>query len=248
MKHTHDASQETLNELPDTSSSYSGNYPWCDADHSSNEPMSKLSTEQASHMIDLSKWREACGRIFESTGLAPLKLATARQIEDFILTNTLKIQSVSFEVPPFSTTDKIITNAHLSNFRAIVELSAQTMPLLVKSEKLHFHMGILPSLTLVVTYCRNRELRFKALGLLLQCPEYQEGIFNSWTVGKPAQAQVNLEEPWRNENGDIPENRWVVMLDKEIFLEKRTMTVTFSQRIGTDNVNEVEVTKHLLTW
>jgi len=175
-----------------------------------------------------------------------------RRPEDFVIRNTLIVQSISSTLrllKSFSLSESE-NDSHLSDYRTITELCAEVYPSLANSYSTDFlvHMGILPALGLVVMNCRDRDVRFQALGILLSCPDYQEGIWNSLVAGKLTGVIVLLEEPWRTADGRIPENRRASMLNLDVAFKEKRMTAAIRQRIGTDNVNDVEETTHIVTW
>ena len=230
MHQAHQASQGVFDERLETTDLRANNKYRSESSFSFERMISEFSAEQQGYIEDMFKWRRACARLFQSTGSTPSNSATSKRTEDFVITNSLQIQVIASKLSLHKLFFRYETDSdlYLSDYQAITNLSAQIFPLLVAAgNKFRLYASVLPALGLVVTSCRDREVRLRALGMLLSNPGYEEGIWSSIMAGKVSGSIVILEEPWRNLDGEIPDNRRGNMLDIELGLKERTMNCQF---------------------
>jgi hypothetical protein len=226
-----------------------GNNIWTNPPVESRGLYSFLPIERELCIKDIRKWERASAALFEAT----CDPAACDDTQDFLISSLLKIHAAMNIVllsrtfyPPEITTDEF-----LPEFKTIVDLSYGIKHLLIttpsadKAPLFHFDIGILPALSQVGLLCRDKEVRGRAIALLLDNPGYREAIWESDAVGQICDFVRGMEEVWCDEKGFVPGDRRATMLGVEF--EGRSCKAEFVQRMG-PREGDVVVRSECFTW
>ena len=214
------------------------------------EAPAHLLAEREQCIADLGRWERASKNLFVATGYESLKW-TGTRLEDFVVTNLLRLQALEQRVLLAQTFYPGATecDGFLAEFRDMVELSKVVYPHLVKGEGslFHFNLGIVPALSQVGMLCREKEVRAAAIEMLLRKRGYREGLWDANAVGRLDECAMEMEEEWRG-GGEIPGDRRVRLVTVAVVLRERRAVTVWKQRVGTDDESEVVERKREIKW
>ncbi|KFZ18576.1 hypothetical protein V501_01141 [Pseudogymnoascus sp. VKM F-4519 (FW-2642)] len=213
-----------------------GNNIWS---HVPGKPKGILTTlleKRALCVEDIRRWEHASAPLFAET----CKTDNS-SIQDFLLSTVPKIHAAMSIVLlglAFYPTE-LAADRFLPEFRTVVDLSYLIQHLLIPASTspsmpiFRFDIGILPAISQVGLLCRDKEIRGKAIDLLLGNPGYREAIWESIVVGKICEFARTIEEVWCDGRGFVPGNRRATLTSVEFY--GRWGRAEFAQRLGPSN-------------
>lgn len=216
----------------------------------------KPSIESEGSLRDLLQERDLCVRDiqrWESASAGLLDDAVVDNTEVFLLSNLLRIHAAMNTVMLSRTfhSPEITTDEYFHEFKTIVDLSYSIKHLLIPFSStdndplFRFDIGILPALSQVGLLCRDKEVRGRAIALLLDNPGYREAVWETDAIGQICGFVRGLEEVWCDEIGFVPGDRRVTLLGVEY--SRRSCKAEFAQRTGADR-GDVVVRTECFSW
>lgn len=161
------------------------------------QPNAELQRKLASTRRHLKAWSLAFERLVQDRG-SPSQEAAKSELSAIA---SLRVNEciARATVETIVTTDQMCFDEYLADFQEVVEHSEEFLKLTAPNDDssprstFSFPMGILNSLYIVCTRCRDPFTRRRALHLLKSCNR-REGIFDSLLVARAAEEFIKMEE------------------------------------------------------
>ncbi|ESZ91090.1 hypothetical protein SBOR_8523 [Sclerotinia borealis F-4128] len=203
------------------------NNPWSQVDgHEAHFPPEILH-ERDTYLADMIRWEEASEDIFQKC------MASPHHSEDFLSAALLKAHSAASTIRMHGSfyMDEIQYDQLEPYFHTIITYCTLLRPH-YSASSYHTNLGILMPLFEVGIHCRNKLLRDQAITMTFVHKEYREGVWDSYVGGLICKWIRDLEEPWRDAKGHIPQDRRAKIAGLNVVVEKRRAQMFCTQRAG----------------
>jgi hypothetical protein len=212
-----------------------GDQSWCVIVDASKDNPASLQTERDACVENVRRWERA------SKDLVNQALKSGKETDEYIIAAMLKIQ-VAMTLIALGTVfsqSEMDYDRFAPDFNAITTFSESIYPALVARDRgsmFHFNVGILPGLCQVGMWCRHKEIRARAIDLLLKSPEMQEGVWHSGALGNFVDFLSKAEEAGADEGGFVSASKRISWAGSSISLYEKMLQNGFAQRNGDSEV------------
>ncbi|KAB8302141.1 hypothetical protein EYC80_005589 [Monilinia laxa] len=227
-------------DLEDATSIRSNKNLLSNVEHEARYPPEMLH-ERDIYLADMVRWEEASEDIFRQCMSSPPhseSFRTAALLKAHAAASTIKLHGSFYR-------DEVEYDQLEQHFSTIITYCALVHPY-YSTSSYHTNLGILMPLFAVGLHCRDKILRDQAIAMSFVNEEYREGIWDSCLGGSICKWIRDLEEPWRDANGHIPQSVRVKLVGLDVVVEKRTAQIFCTQGAGPGRAS---VTKDIIvTW
>jgi hypothetical protein len=181
-----------------------------------------ITSERSCCVLDIHRWERASQPLFSS-------LSSEEGDETFAMQRLLRIHAALnlILLARIFSQPEIFYDSLLPQYNTIVSLSEEIYPYLIPSPQsqpiFRFDVGIIAALSKVALICRDKDIRYRAIGLCMESGRYREGTWQGSTIGDLTKWIADMEEVWRDERGVIPGERRATLLGVEATLDERNL-------------------------
>ncbi|RAL62978.1 hypothetical protein DID88_004065 [Monilinia fructigena] len=212
--------------LKDATSICSNKSPTSQVEHEVRFPP-QIIHERDIYLADMVRWEEASEDIFRQCMSSPPhseSFRTAALLKAHAAASTIKLHGFFYK-------DEVEYDQLEPYFNTIITYCTLVHPY-YSTSSYHTNLGILMPLFAVGLHCKDKILRDQAIAMSFVNEEYREGIWDSYLGGVICKWIRDLEEPWRDENGQIPPDMRAKLVRLDVVLEKQTAQIFCTQGAG----------------
>ncbi|KAA8577093.1 hypothetical protein EYC84_007099 [Monilinia fructicola] len=182
--------------------------------------------ERDIYLADMANWEEASEDIFRQCMSSP-------HSESFCTAALLKAHAAASKITLHGSFygDEVEYDQLEPYFSTIITYCALVHPY-YSTSSYHTNLGILMPLFTVGLHCRDKVLRDRAIAMSFVSKEYREGVWDSYLGRFICQWIRDLEEPWRDADGHIPQDMRAKLIGLDVVVDKRTAQMFCTQRAG----------------
>ncbi|KAH7418859.1 hypothetical protein BKA64DRAFT_701349 [Cadophora sp. MPI-SDFR-AT-0126] len=192
------------------------------------EPPATLQRQRDACLENIRRWEVA------SQGLMEEALNAGNLSDDYLLAAMIRIHVAMTKVGLGGTflTNEMGYDRYINEYNTIVSHAEPIVFALAardKGSKFVFNLGILPALCQVGMRCRQKDIRGRAIDLLLSCPNFSEGCWQSGSIGQWTHRLRVMEERGADEDGVVAESKRILLPGSSISMYQNISQVRWTQ-------------------
>jgi len=223
-----------------------GNNPWSTFIAASKETPVNVQKELEACIENVHRWERASKELMEEA------LNSRKDSDEYIVAAMVRIHVAMTQVAlgtAFSQ-DDMEYDRFTPEFNTITTFSESIYPALVardRGSRFHYNLGILPALCQVGMWCRQKTIRGRAIGLLRNSPEMQEGVWSSESLGRFVYFLRTVEEDGGGPDEIVPAHKRVSWIGASVSMSEKVAQVRCVRRDG-DIEEPVEMSDFVTWW